>query len=515
MNKQHQTLIAVYLAGEKVEDELLAACLESPELIKELAEDAAFERIVHHVYQAKSDQQFMADFEQIFINKPTTKTNVLYPIFNRKLMSLCASFAAICLVFVFFLNSNQNLGEVVKTAGAIHHENVLNGGDSIKKGRFSLSSGYAELALNNGVILVLEAPLELNINTADHVELLEGRLVAKVPQQAIGFEVITPSSEIVDLGTEFAVAVDKSGDSQVHVLEGEIKVRGNKVLSYEHLIKNQGRVFSGDQQVKIITSQPHLFMRVLPGHSIDKPAYLHWSFDTKQGNKFSCQGAGIQGKCYEAAYKTLGTQTITQSLVAGKFGQGMWFDGNNNWLETEFKGIEGNKPRTVAMWVKVPKTFSVNNGYGILSWGLPQILSAWQISPNPSEQLGPLGRIRIGTNYGEIIGTTDLRDDEWHHIAVVLFGGKYANLATHVLIYVDGKLEKTSRKSIAKVFTQASHQSSQPLRMGRNLAFTNLKHKNQKNKFFKGGVDEVFVFDSALQHQQVLNLINHNQVHKN
>ncbi|WP_158966340.1 LamG-like jellyroll fold domain-containing protein [Paraglaciecola sp. L3A3] len=511
MNKQHQALIAAYLAGEKLENELIEACKTSPQLRQQLAEDVAFERILKHVLLAKSDEQFIDDFESNFMtNKPVT-AKVVYSSFNRKFFSLCASFAAMCLIFIFYLNSTENLGIIVNTAGASYQQNELNDGEFINKGRFSLSKGYAELELKNGVILVLEAPLELNINTVDQVELLEGRLVAKVPQQAIGFEVLTPSSEIVDLGTEFGVAVDKSGDSQVHVLEGEIKVRANKSLSYEHLIENQGRIFSGDQQVRIIKSQPHLFMRVLPGHSIDNPAYLHWSFDNKQGNKFVCQGPGIQGRCYYAEYKTLDKRDINQRLIEGKYGQGMSFDGINNWLETEFKGIEGNKPRTVAMWVKVPKTFSVNNGYGIVSWGLPEVLSAWQISPNPSEELGPLGRIRIGTNHGEIIGTTDLRDDEWHHIAVVLFGGEHANLATHVLIYVDGVLEKTSRKSIAKVFTELKHQESQPLRMGRNIAYKNLNNSEQKHRFFKGAVDEVYIFDSALQRQQVLKLMTSNK----
>ncbi|MDU0353780.1 hypothetical protein RS130_07435 [Paraglaciecola aquimarina] len=95
-----------------------------------------------------------------------------------------------------------------------------------------------------------------------------------------------------------------------------------------------------------------------------------------QDQQFLCQGPGIGGECFNAEFKTLDQAKIEQSLVAGKYGQAMSFDGINNWLETQFKGIEGNKPRTVAMWVKVPKNFSVNNGYGIVSWGLPEVLSA-------------------------------------------------------------------------------------------------------------------------------------------
>ncbi|MDU0353779.1 FecR family protein [Paraglaciecola aquimarina] len=264
MNKHNKALIAAYLAGEDVEKALLKASVTSAELRQVLAEDVAFERLLKHKREAKSDSQFMDDFVAAFDKDVSQKANVLYPLFNRKRFALCASLAAFFLVLVLSLSADKNMGEIVNSVGASYQQRELTDGYQVKAGRFSLSTGYAELKLINGVTLVLEGPLELDITSADKIELLQGQLVAKVPQNAIGFEVLTPSSEIIDLGTEFAVKVDKSGDSEVHVLEGEIKVRANKSVSYEHLIQNQGRTFSGDQQVQIIKSQPHLFMRVLP-----------------------------------------------------------------------------------------------------------------------------------------------------------------------------------------------------------------------------------------------------------
>jgi hypothetical protein len=46
--------------------------------------------------------------------------------------------------------------------------------------------------------------------------------VAKVPQQAIGFSLDTPTARIVDLGTEFGVIVGLS-TTEVHVLQGEVE----------------------------------------------------------------------------------------------------------------------------------------------------------------------------------------------------------------------------------------------------------------------------------------------------
>ncbi len=69
--------------------------------------------------------------------------------------------------------------------------------------------------------------------SSQRVELNEGRLVAYVPRRARGFVVVTPTAEIVDLGTEFGVAVESDGKTDVDVLRGvvEIKPAGEAKLS--------------------------------------------------------------------------------------------------------------------------------------------------------------------------------------------------------------------------------------------------------------------------------------------
>lgn len=146
-----------------------------------------------------------------------------------------------------------------------------------------------------------------------------------------------------------------------------------------------------------------------------------------------------------------------------------------------------------------------------MSWGLSDKRSAWQISLNPLDVSGPIGRLRIGTNQGEIVGTTDLRDERWHHIAIVLFGGDDADLSTHVLMYVDGLLENSLGKSIARVYTELNHPDSKPLTMGRNIAFE-YDNPNKVNKFFKGAIDELYVFEAALDQHQILSLMEKNRL---
>ena len=54
------------------------------------------------------------------------------------------------------------------------------------------------------------------------MRLASGRLTVRAPAEAAGFTVHTPASEVVDLGTEFAVVVERGGATELHVLEGEV-----------------------------------------------------------------------------------------------------------------------------------------------------------------------------------------------------------------------------------------------------------------------------------------------------
>ena len=56
--------------------------------------------------------------------------------------------------------------------------------------------------------------------------LYDGLLVARcVTPDSHGFTIATPTAQIVDLGTEFAVEVAQSGNVEVHVLEGKVESR--------------------------------------------------------------------------------------------------------------------------------------------------------------------------------------------------------------------------------------------------------------------------------------------------
>jgi len=99
-------------------------------------------------------------------------------------------------------------------------------GDRLLSGRYvALREGLAEVTFECGARVILEGPATLELVSDTRCHLHAGRLVARIPPQATGFVVATPSTTIVDMGTEFGVAVDEQDCTEVVVFEGELDVR--------------------------------------------------------------------------------------------------------------------------------------------------------------------------------------------------------------------------------------------------------------------------------------------------
>lgn len=88
----------------------------------------------------------------------------------------------------------------------------------------SLSSGCAELTAANGLRVIVQGPASFTLEKPNVLTLASGRLTASVPKPAHGFTVNTPTARIVDLGTEFGVAVAGTGGTDVQTFVGTVSV---------------------------------------------------------------------------------------------------------------------------------------------------------------------------------------------------------------------------------------------------------------------------------------------------
>jgi len=93
-------------------------------------------------------------------------------------------------------------------------------------GTLALAEGIATVRFASGATVTLEAPTRLALIDAMRAHLIEGSLTAEVPAAAKGFTIETADLRVVDLGTRFGVTASTTGNSQVFVFEGEVRLDG-------------------------------------------------------------------------------------------------------------------------------------------------------------------------------------------------------------------------------------------------------------------------------------------------
>lgn len=97
-------------------------------------------------------------------------------------------------------------------------------GAAVPQGPLRLLGGAAQIAFESGALVTLNGPAEIEVLGSRRLFLRSGRIVPFVPPSATGFTVVSPTGEVIDLGTEFSVNVDASGRTEVYVLQGEVDV---------------------------------------------------------------------------------------------------------------------------------------------------------------------------------------------------------------------------------------------------------------------------------------------------
>ncbi|MCA9246764.1 MAG: NPCBM/NEW2 domain-containing protein, partial [Planctomycetales bacterium] len=162
------------------------------------------------------------------------------------------------------------------------------------------------------------------------------------------------------------------------------------------------------------------------------------------------------------------------------------FDGTNDEIVlTGYQGITGRDPRTVTAWVQ---TTAQNNA--IVAWGNNANAQKFVFRLNDNAGNGQVGALRLEVNGGFIIGTTDLRDGQWHHVAVTWENDGSPNVVD-ALLYVDGQLETVSGQQGNNLNTAANADvriGNDPLTGGRN---------------WNGKLDDVAIFGAALSQAEI------------
>jgi ferric-dicitrate binding protein FerR (iron transport regulator) len=383
---------------------------------------------------------------------------------------------------------------------------ALSQGLRLGEGMLELDSGLAEITFDSGAEVTLEGPARLQLEADNKTGLVAGRASAYVPKPARGFVIHTPTSYIRDLGTAFAVDVRDDRETDLHVLEGEVEVSATG----RHAV-NPPQILRQSEAVRLAAGSmlPISFRADNPGARRKQrnpkiPPSVHWSFDSWDGNTTTDSTRGHLLKLQQKK------SPATPETLDGPFGLALHFDGQGTFARSDYPGVGGSQARTVACWLRMqpdePSARPMPNG--IIAWGVKRSSGKWQLAWNRAAGQGTVGAARVEFGDGFAIGSTDLRDGRWHHLAVVYLGGPKANVATHVRIYVDGRLDCLSGRRMRRIDTDTTSAAARPLLLGRYLG----QAPGREGFFFEGDLDEVHIFEGSLLPGQVERLMKRNGI---
>lgn len=146
-------------------------------------------------------------------------------------------------------------------------------GTPLSPGEYALTRGVVQLKFGNGATLLVEGPAEVELISRERAKLHRGRVVANVPDEAIGFTLISDAATFVDLGTQFGVEVTSSGEALVTVLDGEVALVRDKTINggrSQTLQAGATRTVSPDgRKVAKRPFEESYFIRVVPPTSAD------------------------------------------------------------------------------------------------------------------------------------------------------------------------------------------------------------------------------------------------------
>ena len=154
---------------------------------------------------------------------------------------------------------------------------------------------------------------------------------------------------------------------------------------------------------------------------------------------------------------------------------------------SEYKGPIGKVGHTVSLWLKGLPQFAddgvTRKSTELIHWGDGRTATKrYTLRVNNAANFN---EFRVDVNGAYIYGSTNIVDDQWHHLAVVHAAN--SPLAA-VTLYVDGKAETATTPGGNGINTILDTLSRDDFRIGNT---------------FKGQIDDVLLFDRALTAEQV------------
>lgn len=375
--------------------------------------------------------------------------------FKRKnpLPLIVTTAAALFLViFVYFAPVRTYYGQIIDTYQATFADSMpnLQRGEYLGDEPIRLEKGLVRIRMDDGSIVLLEAPSELRLEEDDQVFLIQGKLTADVPKSGIGFTVRTPSASIVDYGTEFGVSIDQYAKTEAHVMKGNVEMRlGSDLRVVEKAIRlsaNQAGSVSG-KTLSFIPAKLNRFTYEIPSSfetsAMKLDPLLYFRF---KGNNIHTFGE-VTGKNGVEILMGLDRQITPGPSFGNRYPT----------YALEMNGIQGLRIQNV-----LPVFASETGDYTVACWvcfGQIEKRVIWSnrvvnMSPGNDSSyyrvlwLNDEGKLEHTAYFPErkannrtfntIAGPAVLKPDQWYFVTITHAKGKYKSL------YINGQLSARS-----------------------------------------------------------------------
>lgn len=360
--------------------------------------------------------------------------------------------------------------------------------------RVSLTSGMLELEFASGVKGIVRAPADFVLRGESLIDLHSGTAWFEITRDTAGFQVKTRDFLLTDLGTEFGIVSKADNPDEVHVFSGHVSVTNHHGSgSTTDVTTGQARAAQETGDWADVDFHSDHFFEKLPSENL-LPKHRHWDFETNGTGELALHPA-MAGE--------------GPARVDGRVGKAVSFDAVGDGLVSEWLGIGGNRPRTVAFWLKLPVD-TPHYDETLVSWGRRSSSQSsngeWSVRATNYDWQDPMAvrknwtdktRLQLYLGNGWAIGTTELKRGVWHHIAVTYGHGTD--------LYVDGRLDPSRFRSLPgdsgkAIDTNIRSSDSAPLSIGQSRSIP--------SNSCDAVIDELYIFETELSRDSIRILAN-------
>lgn len=227
----------------------------------------------------------------------------------------------------------------------------------------------------------------------------------------------------------------------------------------------------------------------------------HWTFDGKDTPWTSASAATAKDKSGNGNTGTLTSMTQGTSVVPGIQGQGLYFDGSDDY-------VTAGDPATLDVGIadSLSMSFWIKNKVAAQSSGVPIRKRALGALPSAAGYLLQFGTndgsgtqddlglaIDDGTNYGQVWINNGFNDLGWHHVVAIINRGD-----NKLHMYLDGVLRDDT----------VTFQSISSVGALTNAVNFDIGGTSLGSQTVNGSIDDVRVYNRALSASEVLQLYN-------